>query len=188
MTSNKPFWERELPNPKEVIVGELAERGEWIVASIQPSSYWPIETQRIEWRGRVMWVIPVMKGFFPAVAIRVTEGLDRLACEELIMRFLSNLSWVQGHGYMVEALTGGSLPAPMARGGERPFAIAEEFDLQYFPEPDNERALLALALMREGRGLNHPAYAFLSFFRVLEVALPHGRRRQRWIETALPDL
>lgn len=51
---------------------------------------------------------------------------------------------------------------------ERGFSICEEFDLSYFPEPASERALLALALMREGRGLNHPAYAFLSFFRVLE--------------------
>jgi hypothetical protein len=35
---------------------------------------------------------------------------------------------------------------------ERGFSICEEFDLSYFPEPASERALLALALMREGRG------------------------------------
>ena len=35
--------------------------------------------------------------------------------------------------------------------------------------------------MREGRGLNHPGYAFLSFYRVLEVAFPNGRARGEWI-------
>jgi hypothetical protein len=33
--------------------------------------------------------------------------------------------------------------------------------------------------MREGRGLNHPGYAFLSFYRVLEVALPNGQTARR---------
>ena len=60
-------------------------------------------------------------------------------------------------------------------------SLSDEFDLAYFPEPTDERALLALALMREGRALNHPAYAFLSCYRVLEVALPDGKARGKWI-------
>jgi hypothetical protein len=36
--------------------------------------------------------------------------------------------------------------------------------------------------MREGRGINHPAYAFLSFFKVLEVAFPDGKKRATWID------
>jgi Methylamine utilization protein MauJ len=39
-----------------------------------------------------------------------------------------------------------------------------------------------LALMREGRGLNHPAYAFLSFYRILEV-----RERRRHLGLARFD-
>jgi hypothetical protein len=38
------------------------------------------------------------------------------------------------------------------------------------------------------RGLNHPGYAFLSFYRVLEVALPEGRRRGEWINDQLDTL
>lgn len=36
--------------------------------------------------------------------------------------------------------------------------------------------------------MNHPAYAFLSFYRVLEVAFPDGRQRGRWIGERLPTL
>jgi len=127
-----------------------------------------------------------MQGFYPAVAMKVPPGSSRLECEKLLMRFVSNLSWVEDHGFIVEYLSGGSQPVPIGRDKERGFSICEEFDLSYFPEPASERALLALALMREGRGLNHPAYAFLSFFRVLEVAFPNGKARESWVNANAP--
>src|SRR5271156_1391339 len=70
----------------------------------------------------------------------------------------------------------------MGREKKMGFSISDEFDLSYFPEPTDQPALLALGLMREGRGLNHPAYTFLSFYRVVEVAFPDGRQRGSWID------
>jgi hypothetical protein len=61
------------------------------------------------------------------------------------------------------------------------FSINDEFDLSYFPEPTDQRALAALALMPEGRGLNHPAHAFLLLYRAAEVAFPNGRQPGKWI-------
>ena len=60
--------------------------------------------------------------------------------------------------------------------------LRDEFDLSYLPEPDDEKALLAMALLREGRGLNHPGYAFLSSYRVLEVAIPDAKKQMEWID------
>ncbi len=48
--------------------------------------------------------------------------------------------------------------------------------------------MLALALMREGRGINHVGYAFLSFYRVLETAIPDDQKRIAWIAGAIADL
>jgi hypothetical protein len=72
-------------------------------------------------------------------------------------------------------------------GREKTFGstITEELNLTYLPEPTEDRGRLALALMREGHSLNHPAYAFLSFYRVLEAALPDGRQRGAWITANL---
>jgi hypothetical protein len=69
----------------------------------------------------------------------------------------------------------------MGRSPQQFASIRDEFHLDYLPEPRDERTLLAMALMREGRGLNHPGYAFVSFYRVLEVAFPNGRDRADWI-------
>jgi len=174
-------WEFTIPEVNDVIVGELAERGEWIVANIQTNSAWPVKSQKVMYRGESFFIMPIMRGYFPAVAMKVPNGKSRAECEKLMMRFISNLAWVEDRGLIVDGLGGGSLPAPMGREKERGFSICEEFDLSYFPEPASDQALLALALMREGRGLNHPAYAFLSFFRVLEVAFQNANDRVAWI-------
>ena len=183
-------WHLEIPTHKEVFVGELAERGDWIVANIQTDSYWPVTSQKVRWRGVDIWIVPIMKGFYPAVAMVVPPGKSRSECEELLMRFLSMLSWVEERGFRVEGggVGSGNLPSPMGRDKERGFSICDEFDLSYFPEVTDEKALLALGLMREGRGLNHVGYAFLSFYRVLEVAFSADSQRIAWISAALANL
>jgi hypothetical protein len=183
-------FRREIPDHQSVIVGELAQSGEWIVANISTDSIWPITSQKVRWRGVDIWIMPVMKCFYPAVAMMVPPGKNRDDCEELVMRFLSMLSWVEERGFMVEGggLSGGNLPRPMGRDKERGFSICDEFDLSYFPEVTDEKALLALALMREGRGLNHVGYAFLSFYRVLEVVFSDDKQRIAWISAALANL
>jgi hypothetical protein len=180
----------KIPDRESVMVGELAQNGEWIVANISTNSYWPIASQKVRWRGVDIWIMPITKGFYPAVALMVPPGKGRAECEELLMRFLSMLSWVEERGFMVEGgLGGGNLPRPMGRDKERGFAICDELDLSYFPDGvTDEKALLALGLMREGRGLNHVGYAFLTFYRVLEVAFSTDKLRIAWISAAFANL
>jgi hypothetical protein len=172
----------EIPSVNDVIVGELAERGEWVLANVQTGATWPVNSQKVIYRGDEIWIMPVMTDRFPAVAMKVPPGRGRAECERLLLRFLSTLSWVMEAGFLVDGVGGGSVPNPMGRKKEGGYSICEEFDLSYFPEPTDERAMLALALMREGRGLNHPGYSFLSLYRILEVALGRGWQRQvAWI-------
>jgi hypothetical protein len=132
--------------------------------------------------------MPITKSTYPAVAMMVPTGKGRAECEELVMRFLSMLSWVEERGFMVDGVGGGNLPRPMGRFKESGFSICDEFDLSYFPEVTDERAQRALGLVREGRGLNHVGYAFLSFYRVLEVAFPKDDARIAWISEAIVGL
>lgn len=108
--------------------------------------------------------------------------------ERLLMRFLSSVSWVEGNGALVEYFTGGNLPRPAGRSKQRGHVICDDFDLSYLPEPNDEKALLALALLREGRGLNHPGYAFLSSYRVLEVAIPEAKKQMAWVDENVDKL
>jgi hypothetical protein len=176
------MFELKIPEVNDVIVGELAERGEWVVASVQTGVAWPVNSQKVLYRGETLWIMPVMVNYFPAVAMKTRPGRGRAECERLLLRFLSTLSWVLEAGFLIDGVGGGSVPQPMWRNEKFGFAICEEFDLSYLPEPTDERALLALGLMREGRGLNHPGYSFLSLYRILEVALGRGWQGQvAWI-------
>jgi hypothetical protein len=178
-----------IPDPKDVFQGELLQHGEWIVANISTNSFWPITSQKVRWRGVDVWILPIMKGFYPAVAAKVPPGKSHLDCEELLMRFLSILSWVEERGFMVEdGPYRSNIPRPLGRNMEGVFSICEEFDLSYFPDVTDQEAMLALALMREGRGLNHVGYAFLSFYRILETAFPQDPKRIAWISGAISSL
>ena len=178
----------EIPEAKDVIVGELAERGEWVVANVETTGSWPVNSQKVLYRGETVWILPTMQKHFPAVAMKTPQGKTREECEQLLMRFLSSLAWVERQGILVDGIGGGSMPVPMGHDKTFGFSICEEFDLSYLPEPTDDKALLALALMREGRGLNHPGYAFLSFYRVLEVAFPDGKTRGQWISDNIDAL
>ena len=48
---NNPPFRLEIPDPKSVFVGELAQSGDWIVANISTNSFWPITSQKVRWRG-----------------------------------------------------------------------------------------------------------------------------------------
>lgn len=177
----------EIPDINDVFKDALVEMGDWIVASVEPRMSWPTKAQKVRYRGTELWVLPVTKGHYPGIALNCRMSISREDAERTIMRFLSALSWIEGGGVSVEGFTGGNLPRPLGRTQKYGITIQEDFDLSYLPEPFDEKALLALALIREGRGLNHPAYAFLSFYRVLEVAIPDLKTRDAWI-TAHVDL
>src|SRR5208283_3934987 len=105
----------EIPDVNDVIVGELAERGQWIMANIMTNDVWPVNAQKVTYRGEIIWILPIMKKNFPAVAMKVPAGKTREECEQLLMRFLSNLAWVEQKGFLVDGFSGGCLTAPMGR-------------------------------------------------------------------------
>jgi hypothetical protein len=52
----------------------------------------------VRWHGVDIWIMPIMKGFYPAVAMKVLPGKSRTWCDELVLGFLSTLSWVEERG------------------------------------------------------------------------------------------
>lgn len=185
-TTAPPPWQLHLPDRASIIVGELATRGHWIVATLVTGIPWPVETHKVVYLGQEFWIIPPTRDTSLAIAMRV----ERDATSEhrtQMMRFLSALSWAQGYGARVSGLGGGSMPFLTSSKGMGGYALTADFVVRDLPEPDAQ-GQLALALMREARALDHSAYSFLTFYRVLEAALPNGRARGAWITGALDKL
>lgn len=185
-TAEPPPWQLQLPDRASIFVGELAKRGYWTVANLATGIPWPVETHEVTYRGQAFWIIPPTTDTGPAVAMRTERdaGSER---QTQMMRFLSALSWTQGSGIRVSGFSGGSMPFLSSGPGARGYSLTANFVVRDLPAPD-AKGQLALALMREARGLDHSAYSFLTFYRVLELALPDGRKRGAWIADALERL
>ncbi|WP_037500416.1 methylamine utilization protein MauJ [Sphingomonas jaspsi] len=169
----------EILELKDALVGEIAEVGDWIVANLETSIAWPVTYQKQDFDGRTFFLIPLANDHYPAVALK--RGEDKLNdAKSAILRFTSAMSWVESSGAIVVGFTGGRRPVPLRREKSFGHTITRDLNLTDLAEGLDERQGLALALMREGRGLTHPAYAFLSFYRVLEAAMPDGKVRKQW--------
>lgn len=177
----------EIKKRQDVWTDDLKKPGHWVVANIDTSIAWPVDVHEITFAGVKFWVLPVTTDAYPGIAARL-DGISRENLEKLMLQLLSAISWVDGGGISLNSFSGGSLPGSMGRSQEGGYTIRSEFDYPYLPEVEGDKAKLALALMREGRGLNHTAYSFLSFYRVLEVAIGNGQKRKEWMPNALDRL
>jgi len=167
---------------------ELRVRGEWLCLNIEMRTSWPTRPQSFEFEEQTLWVMPVTTEHYPGLALNLPAGFDRDDAFALLHRALSVIAWLQDSGAIVAQMSGGSLPRMMGMKQQFGYGIREDFDLSDLPQITTPAGKLALALMREGRGLNHPAYSFLSFFRALEIAIPDGKARGAWVSANLERL
>jgi len=177
--------------PKKAVyeaVPELLQRGQWVCLNIEPSCPWPTRPQTVEFGGYTLWIIPLTEEEYPGVAIRRLPEMSQEDTESLLYRFLSVVAWQHGAGIAVAYRTGGSMPYMVALDKKSGFAIRPPFDFTELICPEEEQPRIALALIREARSLNHYGYAFLSYWRVLELAFPRSADRVTWMNANLPTL
>jgi len=167
---------------------ELRRGGKWVCLNIEPTFPWPVRPQSVKFGGQTLWLIPLTQEDHPGVAIRRPPEMAQEDAESLLYRFLSVIAWRQDAGIVVAHRTGGSMPFMMGLNRKVGFAIRDEFDFTELICPEEEGPRIALALMREARSLNHHGYAFLSYWRVLELAFTKSRERVAWMEATLPTL
>lgn len=167
---------------------ELLVNGEWVCLNVDVRTAWPTKPQTFTFEGHQVWVMPITTDNYPGLAANKPANMDRDECFALLHRALSVLAWLQDTGAVVAHMSGGNLPRMMGMRQSFGYAIREDFDLSDLPIIENAVGKLALALMREGRGLNHSGYSFLSFFRVLEATIPNGKNREIWVTENIDKL
>jgi hypothetical protein len=119
---------------------------------------------------------------YPFAAVNMPARTPFKEGRTLLSHFLSSLCWVEGSGITVEHWSGGSRPHPM---GQSPLGgvVTSHFELDYLPDPTDEKTRWALAFYREGLSLDrfNVAYATLSFFKILNIVANTGKKQKAWI-------
>lgn len=167
---------------------DLLCHGEWLCLNIDTKTAWPTKPQMFSFEGHDLWVMPVTSDSYPGLGFNKPAALDRDEGFAILHRALSVLAWLQDSGAVVVHMSGGNLPRMMRLQKSFGHAIRDDFDLSDLPIINHRSGSLALALVREGRGLNHAAYSFLSFYRAFEVAIPKGTERGPWISNNIDNI
>jgi hypothetical protein len=167
---------------------ELSSAGQWICIGIQPTTTWPVRAQSLTFAGHQIWIVPLTEEDDPGVAMKLPEEMHQDDAEAILYRFLSVLSWRENCGIVVAYRRGGGIVRMMGRKSEFRGAVRDGFDFTEVICPEDEQPRIALALMREARSLNHHGYAFLSYWRVLELAYPVKANLTAWMIATLPTL
>ncbi len=181
------------PRLEDLFVGDLGVDGNWVVANIEGSIAWPNGVTKASFRSRDVYLIPYTQDTerdlrtFPAVAINLRPDETFQSGQILLSHFLSTLSWIRQSSISVANWTGGNLPRPMGGCKFIPI-IGEKFYEPYFPDPQDRRARLALALYREGLSLNHVAYQCLSFFKILNVLFAKSVDQIAWMNARFSQI
>ena len=178
----------EIKDYKEVMTPELLTIGQWMVASIETNMPWPTKPQSFKFASQTLWVMPVTNDCQPGIAINRPSDLSKDDAEIILYRALSSISWIRSEGIVVTGVTGGTYPRAMGLRDKFRGSICAEYDFANLPEPSDSRAQIALALMREARALNHVAYSFLSYFRVVEHVFKDGKKRAAWIASNIGNV
>ena len=169
-----------LPKLADLITGDLAEIGHWVVGNVEGSIAWPLKVTKVKFREHTLLLVPKSETSYPFVALKTNDNNFK-AGQKIISQFLSSLTWVEGNSISVKYWSGGSRPHPMGFGPQGGNVVTQQFELDYLPDPNDERTRWALAFYREGLSLNNVAYAALSFFKIINIFANNGPRQKAWI-------
>jgi len=178
-----------LLNPFNEAARQSEERGNWMVATVDPRMSWPTKRQLVTFNEKEFVLFPDSTNADQTAAIALRADRYGLSSEEArreIMRFCSALSWTEGSGVSIIAWGEGNLPRPI--GVRRGRIITNFLEVSDMPIPSTDEERAAIAFYREGISLDNPFYSFLSLFKVVGALLTNGKKREAWITDALERL
>lgn len=139
----------------------------WLHIGVLGGACWPTNESKITFGGHELILKPATKDTEQSVHINL-KGISDIEAITLINRFLSILAWCDDQG--MENFDGGSgnpIPVSVPR---KPRAIGSSIVFPFNRNIEkNIKAQIALALYREGLTINSVPFAFLSYFKVLNI-------------------
>lgn len=162
----------------------------WMNFAVRAGFSWPNVPVEIPFENSTVVLSPATEELACTASIFDHSGFDFEEGATRLSRFLSRLAWSRRGGIEEHFAIGTSHPEQPGRLGKGTYATSawanvEPWHQLYLPSPLTPKSALAIALFREGKTLNSEPLAFLSFFKVLNVAFSNGQAQQGWINNNL---
>ena len=165
----------------------------WIDLAVKSHFSWPNVQVEVPFEGKKVVLQPLTEDLSSTVSVFDDGGTTFDEGGSILSRFLSRLAWSMDGG-VVELFVAGSnnstRPGRLGRGtyGTSGWAAINPWGFLYLPAADSREADLALALFREGMSVNSAPFAFLSYFKVLNIAYSSGPKQKDWINNNLAHI
>lgn len=158
----------------------------WTGAHIKSSVAWPTRPHIVHFRGFELFLLPGDSDLLPAIFVRNVSSVNDIH-RAAILRFLSIWSWIENRAIAVETWTSGSHPfRAKGVGAQTTFDYLLKFP--FWPKNLSRNAEIAIALYREGQGLNHIPYRILSYIKIINLLEPGNNGQRKVIEKYLPKI
>lgn len=138
-----------------------------LTVGVRGSAAWPEQETKIRFGGHELILRPATKDTEQSVHIAL-QGLSEVDALTLINRFLSVLAWCDDQSMEnLYGWSGNPVPVSVPRQSR---LIGSAIAFPFYRDVENDpKARLALALYREGRTVNSVPFAFLSYFKILNI-------------------
>ena len=142
--------------------------GNWLNVGVAGTAIWPKAETRVSFGGYELLLRPATAEASQSVHIDLDAGIADEDALTLINQFLSVLSWCDDQPIENKYGWSGN-PAPASVPKES-LQVGSSIAFPFYRELEADpKARLALALFREGRTINSVPFAFLSYFKVLNI-------------------
>lgn len=164
----------------------------WLNLAVKPHFSWPNKPVEIPFEGDRIVLSPLTEELACTVSLFNPTGVSFEKGGTLLGRFLSRLAWSMNGGVVELFAAGSNNPACPGRLGRGTYGISgcasvRPWNYLYLPEASTRQADLALGLFREGMSVNSVPFAFLGYFKVLNIAF-NGPGQIEWINNNLNAL
>jgi len=171
----------------------------WLDLAVCPHFSWPNAQVEIPFEGYKVVLQPRRHGpddeieLASTISVFDTNGTSFEVGGTIASRFLSRLAWTHNGGVIELFSIGSNNPERPGRLGQGTYersgwSQVKPWDFIYLPAARGRGADLALGLYREGMSVNSVPFAFLSYFKVLNVYHGGGAGQKNWINRNLQHL
>ena len=139
----------------------------WRHIGVLGGACWPTNESKITFGGHELILKPATKDTEQSIHINL-KGISDIEAMTLINRFLSILAWCDDQGIEnFDVGSGNPKPVTVPR---KPRVVGSSIAFPFNRDVEkNTKAQIALALYREGLTINSVPFAFLSYFKVLNI-------------------
>lgn len=149
------------------------------IYGIEPRFAWPKSEQAIDYDGNKFTLVPPTEGVSPLITTKLSENLPLTKSDRQVSELLSHLAWHEQAGVTIRLAAWSSCSTLAIARGAVAYVVGGPLHLPTIAQSATRR--LALALYREGLSVNLPAYALLSYFKIINIIRDKGREQKAWI-------